>query len=668
MIRFLVKIRRARRRRALRAFAERVREGRRLKRVGRFGVQRAQRVLWPRTAEQAARVDIVDDRVCAPFTLYVEVYVKANGRHVAVLTLGILPGKKELNALLQAFLSAVERGDYEFESGSEGGTPGVMPSGSGSNGNNPSEDSKESSEGQKGGGNSGGGSPSESEHSENEGSESEKSGEKGAGGGDAPSGGSDSSGEGASGGPGQPAGENEGPSAERSAAPGNGGDPDTAAADGGMPSAAENGSGGEPKSEPEPPGPRGGSTPADGPAGEDAARGDRQGAPEGGRERSARETRPESARPGREGTGGRAEEESEELNSDALGRGERPGDADGAEVGQRGAEGHPPQERGVPTAGGENPAASEGRDDGRKGGDRTIRDALRGWRGGERSGRPTGRIRRDPLVVATVMPKGNRRGQRTNVAFWEPSWLLKPHVQRRMRPLVRLAREALAAIVGGRSEIGPRWDAQKVATRTAGYLQPWRVDDRREEDGRPAVLVLPDVSGSMAGFASDVMEAAWLAGLQGVPGLDVAVVSHTNGYPAWVSVNGSAFVEAPEDAQTADYGAFEFYERIVKTFNVVAVVILADDDGAWLFKRLAGLSDIEHVYWLDVYCSSYGEPKVAEKFPPPWAEKYPGEKGPFSGRWFDGRWPPGAARKVSYAWRVSNAREALETLKKMTRR
>lgn len=73
-----------------------------------------------------------------------------------------------------------------------------------------------------------------------------------------------------------------------------------------------------------------------------------------------------------------------------------------------------------------------------------------------------------------------------------------------LRGQVRRALERLVSF--GQYQDGPRLDAQEFCERLIAHrpLYPARL----EEEARPAVLVLPDVSGSCAGF-SNRTRGAW---------------------------------------------------------------------------------------------------------------------------------------------------------------
>jgi hypothetical protein len=217
--------------------------------------------------------------------------------------------------------------------------------------------------------------------------------------------------------------------------------------------------------------------------------------------------------------------------------------------------------------------------------------------------------------------------------------------------LVRELRRIFAQIMhDGETEPSARWDAARVALKTAGYLRSWTTHDRRLESGRPALLVLPDVSGSMNAFAEEVVALASAAAQLGVSGADVVVVVHANGYPLELQVNQHLQrVPDMDDDET-----MRFYEQLLRRYAIRAVIAAADWDADWLYRWLAEQPHIERVFWLDVYCSSYGDPRVRE-FPPEWmGENY-------------GKVWRSAAHKVRYADRCSTAQDFVDALRLMLR-
>jgi hypothetical protein len=220
--------------------------------------------------------------------------------------------------------------------------------------------------------------------------------------------------------------------------------------------------------------------------------------------------------------------------------------------------------------------------------------------------------------------------------------------------LVRELRRILAEIMhGGETEPSARWDAARVALKTAGYMRSWTTHDRRLESGRPAMLVLPDVSYSMNAFAEEVVALASAAAQLGVSGADVVVVVHANGYPLELQVNAQRVHSVP-DMDINDDEVMRFYERLLRRYAIRAVITAADWDGEWLYRWLAEQPHIERVFWLDVYCSSYGDPRVRE-FPPRWLDESDAAV-----------WRP-VAHKVRYADRCSTAQDFVDALRLLIR-
>jgi hypothetical protein len=218
--------------------------------------------------------------------------------------------------------------------------------------------------------------------------------------------------------------------------------------------------------------------------------------------------------------------------------------------------------------------------------------------------------------------------------------------------LVRELRRIFSQIMhDGETEPSAHWDAARVALKTAGYLRSWTTHDRRLESGRPAILVLADVSGSMNAFAEAVVALASAAAQLGVSGADVVVVVHANGYPLELQVNAQHLQRVP---RLDDDAVLRFYEHLLRRYSVRAVITAADWDGEWLYRWLAEQPSIERVFWLDVYCSSYGDPRVRE-FPPRWMDESDAAV-----------WRP-VAHKVCYADRCSTAHDFVAALRLLTR-
>jgi hypothetical protein len=168
------------------------------------------------------------------------------------------------------------------------------------------------------------------------------------------------------------------------------------------------------------------------------------------------------------------------------------------------------------------------------------------------------------------------------------------------------------------------------------------------------VLTQPRRNGVRAGLISGapgVGKTALAAAVAelGVPGADVVIVVHSNGYPIEFKLNRGA----AQEVRVGDEETLGWYERLIRRYEVKLALVAADWDGEWLYRWLASRPNIERLVWLDVYCSRYGEPR-ARRFPPAWLEGEPLEA-----------WKP-YAHKVCYADRCSSAADCVAALEMLT--
>jgi len=196
-------------------------------------------------------------------------------------------------------------------------------------------------------------------------------------------------------------------------------------------------------------------------------------------------------------------------------------------------------------------------------------------------------------------------------------------------------------------EAGPRWDAKKISVRAAS-LQSFKLKDRKSEMGRPVIAVLSDVSGSMSGFAGQVLEFAKVMASLGVPGAEVIVIPHSNGHPLELWVNRKK-VGVPVGLVGEDVR--EWYRNVFVRYHVEVVVLAADWDGEWIYRWMAEELNIK-IFWCDVWSSSRLAPTVVE-FPPAWIGNI--------------EWSRSAARKVKYAFGCGNVVDFIAALEKMVR-
>ena len=284
----------------------------------------------------------------------------------------------------------------------------------------------------------------------------------------------------------------------------------------------------------------------------------------------------------------------------------------------------------VPSPGGADPAAPEPPEEG--GSSRELlRDFSRVVREARRGGGLGGLSRRARTAHGGV-----------TATPWEAR--ADPRVVARLRALLERLR------LGGETEAGPRVDHRKFSAKVAGYLRPVTPADHRLEEGRPALLVLPDVSGSMSAVSRDVLAAALALARTGASGWDVVAVVHSNGFPEWVIVNTRDPEEVRQegDPQEQLQQALRLYERLLARFQVRAVIVCADWDGEWLYRKLAQNPWVQRLIWLDPWSCSRMRPR-AVPFPPRHIGALEG-------------WTDEAVRKVRYAFAVGSAEAVADAL------
>lgn len=202
------------------------------------------------------------------------------------------------------------------------------------------------------------------------------------------------------------------------------------------------------------------------------------------------------------------------------------------------------------------------------------------------------------------------------------------------RPLFQEVRQVLQRLIGDAVEDdGPRLDQRASVARLLARRSNWVV--RREEEGRPAILCLVDVSGSCSSFCRESVSVARAVAQQGLAGADVVVVVHSNGYPAQALVNASR-VPVPD---TGDAGLLRaWYADLVSTRDIRHVILLGDGDGEWLYRDLAHRPSVEHILWLDGYRARiYGAPRRKARPTPEMTA------------WLTGAgWSNAAQRKIAY--------------------
>jgi hypothetical protein len=178
--------------------------------------------------------------------------------------------------------------------------------------------------------------------------------------------------------------------------------------------------------------------------------------------------------------------------------------------------------------------------------------------------------------------------------------------------LIRRLRRALSFLVSyeGQEQPSYRWNWAKFLTRLKSRQNPAVSSARKQESGRPAILILPDVSGSCSGFCYETLIVSKYLARLGMTGSDIIVISHSNGLPLEIQKGGS-----PRPLQGFSYHdgferTLEFFKKIISENNIQLVVALGDWDASWLYK---GLSEKMRVVWLDNYACNYTSPKISNK-------------------------------------------------------
>jgi hypothetical protein len=225
------------------------------------------------------------------------------------------------------------------------------------------------------------------------------------------------------------------------------------------------------------------------------------------------------------------------------------------------------------------------------------------------------------------------------------------------RPLVREVRAALQRLVGDAvQDDGPRMDVPRSVTRLLACRSDWVV--RREEQGRPALLVLVDVSGSCSRFCGDSVRIAAAVAADGLQGADVLVVVHSNGYPEEAAINNESLPEPPRFVRYGEdtVPILAWYGQHVASRDIRHVVVIGDGDGEWLYRDLAHRATVERVLWLDGYRARvYGAPRASVRDTEE-RRQFLRAQG----------WSSAAARKVAYVAGCGDAEQFADALRLAT--
>jgi len=163
--------------------------------------------------------------------------------------------------------------------------------------------------------------------------------------------------------------------------------------------------------------------------------------------------------------------------------------------------------------------------------------------------------------------------------------------------LVRLCRQRLSLLVGDSTfEHSFRRDYAEFCVRLKTYRNPSSA--RKEEEGRPAILIMADVSGSCSSFSEESVRVAKAASRLGVPGAEVLVLTHSNGFPEELEHNGRSQTVPPQVDDTI------WYQSLIQRFQIKVVIALGDWDAVDFYISIASNQLVERLIWLDKGYSS----------------------------------------------------------------
>lgn len=177
--------------------------------------------------------------------------------------------------------------------------------------------------------------------------------------------------------------------------------------------------------------------------------------------------------------------------------------------------------------------------------------------------------------------------------------------------LIKRAQQAFRRVLDtGNDQDSPRRDYGEFCTRLKTFRNPSPA--RREEQGRPAILVVVDTSPSVGAIAREALAAAKAVGALGVPGSDVIVVNADNGRPMEVEVNGKPrplFAVGGVDRCRTEADESAFYRRVCARWDVKVVALIGDGDDAQCRAAVLPHAGLLRGIYMSSYCCSYGSPR-----------------------------------------------------------
>jgi len=144
--------------------------------------------------------------------------------------------------------------------------------------------------------------------------------------------------------------------------------------------------------------------------------------------------------------------------------------------------------------------------------------------------------------------------------------------------IVQRARKALSGLTGSSSiEMGPRVDPKEFCERLLTKRPISQA--KKEESGRPAILIIADVSGSCSKFARPATKVAKACGALGIQGADIVIVSCYNPFRVEnIEINGERVwtLFSSQEKMDSVNDFMEFMKQ--KGITIEGVIGIGDDD------------------------------------------------------------------------------------------
>lgn len=180
-------------------------------------------------------------------------------------------------------------------------------------------------------------------------------------------------------------------------------------------------------------------------------------------------------------------------------------------------------------------------------------------------------------------------------------------------PFMQRVRGILEKIVGGENDDGPRLHAPKFLERMKTFrLYP---TPHKEEEGRSAVVFMPDVSGSCGHIAEHTLDIAAAMAHYGVAGAEVITVVHSNGVVLEVWIGKKKVFETGYYSGQDNDQSIDFLVKILRRYEVKLAIAAGDNDAWYLYARIFEEYIQPKGYkflWLDHFRASWGKPTIMD--------------------------------------------------------